>query len=104
MAAFSAGSLRGRCGGRDVAELQISDIPAGPGGGRRVQVTWRDGSARRAAVAEFGNPPDDGDSERIRWYLEEYAEFPEDPAPALAAAAEARLAEWLIAELERQAG
>jgi tetratricopeptide (TPR) repeat protein len=58
-----------------------------------VEVTWRDGrAAPRIAVAEFGDPPDAGDGERIRWYLEEYAEFPADPAPALAAAAEARLA------------
>jgi hypothetical protein len=45
------------------------------------------------AVAECGDAPDAGDGERIRWYLEEYAEFPADPAPVLAAAAEARLAE-----------
>jgi tetratricopeptide (TPR) repeat protein len=76
-----------------VAELRISDIPAGPGGGRRVEVTWQDGLARRAAVAQFDDPPDAGGGERIRWYLEDYAEFPADPAPVLAAAAEAQLAE-----------
>ncbi len=37
-----------------VPELRISDVPAGPGGGRRVEVTWQDGAARRVAVAEFG--------------------------------------------------
>ena len=31
--------------------------------------------------------------ERVRWYLEDYAEFPADPAPAIAAEAEAQLAE-----------
>jgi hypothetical protein len=76
-----------------VAELRIRDIPAGPAGGRRVEVTWQDGPARRASVAQFDNPPDHGGGERIRWYLEEYAEFPADPAPALAAAAKAQLAE-----------
>jgi tetratricopeptide (TPR) repeat protein len=77
-----------------MAELRINDIPGSAGQGRRVEVTWRDGrAAPRVAVAEFGAAPDAGDGERIRWYLEEYAEFPEDPAPALAAAAEARLAQ-----------
>ena len=44
------------------------------------------------AVAEFADLPDDGDGERIRWYLEDYAEFPADPAPVIARDAEARLA------------
>jgi tetratricopeptide (TPR) repeat protein len=43
-------------------------------------------------VAQFGDPADDGGGERVRWYLEEYADFPADPAPALAAGAEAELA------------
>jgi tetratricopeptide (TPR) repeat protein len=75
-----------------VAELRINDIPDGPGGGRRVEVTWQEGSARRVAVAEFAIPPDGGGGERVRWYLEEYAEFPADPAPVLAADAETLLA------------
>ena len=75
-----------------MAELRISDIPAGPDGGRRVEVIWRDGAARRSAVAELGPAPDNRDGERIRWYLEDYAEFPADPAPAIARDAEARLA------------
>jgi tetratricopeptide (TPR) repeat protein len=75
-----------------VAELRINDIPAGPGGGRRVEVTWQVGSARRVAVAEFDAPSDSGGSEQIRWYLEDYAEFPADPAPAIALEAEAQLA------------
>jgi tetratricopeptide (TPR) repeat protein len=77
-----------------MAELRINDIPGSAGQPRRVEVTWKDGrSAPRVAVAEFGAEPDAGDGERIRWYLEDYAEFPEDPAPALAAAAETRLAQ-----------
>jgi tetratricopeptide (TPR) repeat protein len=75
-----------------VAELRINDIPAGPGGGRRVEVTWQEGPARRVAVAEFDPPPDGGGGERVRWYLEDYAEFPADPAPVIAGEAEAQLA------------
>ncbi len=56
-------------------------------------MTWQDGPARRVAVTEFGDLANGGDGERIRWYLEEYAEFPADPAPAIAEEAEARLAE-----------
>jgi hypothetical protein len=36
------------------------------------------------AEAVFTDPSDDGDGERVRWYLEDYAEFPADPAPAIA--------------------
>ena len=73
-------------------ELRISDLSAGSGGRRRVQVSWQDGAARRVAVAEFDEPDGDSDGERIRWYLEDYAEFPADPAPVIARAAEERLA------------
>ncbi len=74
-------------------ELRISDLPAGAGGRRRVQVAWQDGAARRVAAAEVGELDDDSDGERIRWYLEDYAEFPADPAPVIARAAEERLAQ-----------
>jgi hypothetical protein len=71
-----------------MAKLRINDIPASAGQGRRVEVTWEDGrTAPRVAVAEFDDAPDEGDGERIRWYLEDYAEFPADPAPLLARAA-----------------
>ena len=73
-------------------ELRISDLSAGTDGRRRVQVTWQDGMVRRVAMAEFDERPDDSDRERIRWYLEDYAEFPADPAPVIARAAEELLA------------
>jgi len=75
-----------------VAELRISDLSVGSAGQRRVEVLWQDGAARRVAVTEFDDVPDSGDGERIRWYLEDYAEFPADPAPVIARDAEARLA------------
>jgi tetratricopeptide (TPR) repeat protein len=84
--------VRDDAGGVGGVELRISDLPAGPGGVRRVEVMWQDGAARRVAVAEFADLPGGGDRERIRWYLEDYAEFPADPAPLIAADAEARLA------------
>jgi tetratricopeptide (TPR) repeat protein len=71
--------------------LRVSDVPL-DAGGRRVEVTWQDGPARRAAVATFAYQADWQEAEQVRWYLEDYPEFPADPAPALAAAAEAQLA------------
>ena len=76
-----------------MAELRISDISAGSSGRRRVEVMWQDGAARRVSVAEFDDLPDAGGGERIRWYLEDYAEFPADPAPMIARGAEAWLAQ-----------
>jgi tetratricopeptide (TPR) repeat protein len=76
-----------------VAKLRISDLPAGNDGRRRVTVTWQDDQLSQEAMAELTADPDTGDGERIRWYLEDYAEFPADPAPAIARAAEARLAQ-----------
>ena len=71
--------------------LRISDLSPGPNG-RRVLVAWLDGPLPREALIEFTDEPNAGDGERIRWYLEDYAEYPADPAPAIARAAEQRLA------------
>ena len=77
----------------DPDQLRISDVP-GPGGGRRVRLAWqREGAPPREASAVFAVPGDAGGGEQVRWYLEDYAEFPADPAPAFAAEAEAQLAQ-----------
>ncbi len=77
-----------------VAELRISDLSGQPGGQRRVRVAWREEQGLpREAEAVFAEEPDAGDGERVRWYLEDYAEFPADPAPVIARQAEARLEE-----------
>lgn len=72
-------------------ELRIRDVPGAPGQGRRVEVTWQDGLSRQVAVTEIDTQADRRDRELVRWYLEEYAEYPADPAPALAASAEGLL-------------
>ena len=61
------------------------------GGRRRVEVTWQDGTQRAAAVSDFDYQVGHSDAETIRWYLEDYPEFAEDPGPAIAIEAEARL-------------
>ncbi|HTS97723.1 MAG TPA: CHAT domain-containing protein [Streptosporangiaceae bacterium] len=59
-----------------------------------MTVTWQqDGRAPRAVVSTFPYQVGTQEAEKIRWYLEDYAEFPADPAPALAADAEARLSQ-----------
>lgn len=77
-----------------MAELRITDLSGQPGGRRRVRVRWQDGRALpREAEAVFESPLGARDGERIRWYLEEYPEFPADPAPTIAAETEAQLAD-----------
>ena len=64
--------------------LQVSDISL-DNGRHRVAVTWQqEGSAPRAAASAFTYQVIDQDAEKIRWYLEDYPEFPADPAPVLA--------------------
>ena len=51
-------------------------------GARRVEVTWQDGPARQMTVAlTFSYQAGEPDAEKVRWYLEDYAEFPADPPP-----------------------
>ncbi len=64
-----------------------------PGGAHAVDVSLDDGGVVERASSRFDFPVDAADREQLRWYLEDYLEFPLDPAPRLAAAAEARLGE-----------
>ena len=75
----------------DAPVLRINDVPFG--GQRRVEVSWQNGSARQVAVSAFAYHVGDAEAEKVRWYLEDYAEFPADPGPRLAAEAESELAE-----------
>jgi hypothetical protein len=70
--------------------LQVTDVSVG-GDRRQVKVIWQDGPARRAATATFSYQVSEQEAEKVRWYLEDYAEFPANPAPVLAADAETRL-------------
>lgn len=62
-------------------------------GGYRVDVALEGDGTRRAAVARFAWELEAQDREDIRWYLEDYLRYPIDPAPAIAAGVEHRLAE-----------
>jgi hypothetical protein len=66
----------------------------GMAGGRHQVAIELDGlGVRRTAHTEFDFAEVPDDIERVRWYLEDYLEFPADPAPAVAARVERRLAE-----------
>ncbi len=65
------------------------------GDGRyRVEIAFEDeGSPRRTAVSQFAFAVSEQDREDLRWYLEDYLQYPLDPAPKIAARIEARVAE-----------
>src|SRR3954464_3676629 len=58
---------------------------------RHISVSWVDGVPLTHETT-VSLPVDGAESEKVRWYLEDYAEFPVDPAPALARDAEELLA------------
>lgn len=59
-----------------------------------VEVAWQaDATARRTATPPFDFKMTPQDHERLRWYLEDYLQYPFDPAPKIAAEVEKRTAE-----------
>lgn len=69
---------------------------AAAGDGRHLvttRVTGLPGYGEASAASRFELSITDEDRERIRWYLEDFLEYPLDPAPAIASGVEARLAE-----------
>jgi tetratricopeptide (TPR) repeat protein len=59
-----------------------------------VEIAFEDeGSPRRTAVSQFPFAVSEQDREDLRWYLEDYLQYPLDPAPKIAARIEARIAE-----------
>ncbi len=72
----------------DASVVRLVDRPH-PGGQRTVVVSWQaPGVAPREATTKVSVQVDPGVAEKLRWYLEDYAEFPADPAPAIAAETE----------------
>ena len=62
------------------------------GGGRVADLVLEGAGARRTASARVGFGLSDRDREDVRWYLEDYLQYPVDPAPDIAREVEARLA------------
>ena len=82
-----------------VGVLRVSCRPGGAG--FVVGVELEGAGARQSAVAEVGFGLSAQDREDVRWYLEDYLQYPVAPAPQIAARVEARLAE-LGCDLFRQ--
>ena len=60
----------------------------------RVEVALEgDGLPRQAATAQFDFKLSAQDQEDLRWYLEDFLQYPLDPAPTIAARVEKRIAE-----------
>lgn len=59
----------------------------------RVAVEFENGGLRRSAEARFEFPFSAQDQEDMRWYLEDFLQYPMEPAPAIAAHIERRMAE-----------
>lgn len=59
----------------------------------RVEISLEGDGLRRVAEAVFPFSLSPQDEEDLRWYLEDYLQYPQDPAPAIARRIEGRLAE-----------
>ena len=79
--------------------LRVSCRPVGAEFAARLSL--EDAGRRREAEAQFGLTLSAQDREDVRWYLEDYLQYPVEPGPQVAARVEGRLAE-LGTELFRQ--
>jgi tetratricopeptide (TPR) repeat protein len=74
-----------------VLTLQISQSAIGAGV-HRIEARLTGTGAPQLAVSEFPFVVSAEDRERVRWYLEDFLEYPLDPSPQVAEGVEARLA------------
>jgi tetratricopeptide (TPR) repeat protein len=72
--------------------LHLSQSVLGDGS-HRVEATLTGAGVTQRAVARVGFVVSAADRERVRWYLEDFLEYPVEPAPTIAAGVEGRLAE-----------
>jgi len=74
--------------------LQLRLTQHAEGEGRhRVEIALEGDGARRTAESTFPFLLSPQDEEDLRWYLEDYLQYPQEPAPAIARRIELRLAE-----------
>src|ERR1700759_2993502 len=62
-------------------------------GRHRVEIDLLSDGAPRAAVSTFDFRLSSQDEEDLRWYLEDFLQYPEKPAPTIARRIEGRMAE-----------
>jgi hypothetical protein len=82
----------GVAGGGVVGVLRL--VHRVEGAGHVVDLALEGAGARQTAVARFGLGLSAQDREDVRWYLEDYLQYPVDPAPQVARRVEGRLAEF----------
>jgi hypothetical protein len=73
--------------------LRLVQEAIDPSGTHRVAVGLQEDGSRWSATAKVHPDLDRAELERLRWYLEDYLEYPIDPAPKIAAQVEQRLVE-----------
>ncbi len=73
-------------------QLRLTQHAAGEGR-HRVEIALEGDGARRTAESIFPFLLSSQDEEDLRWYLEDYLQYPQEPAPAIARRIEGRLAE-----------
>ncbi len=73
--------------------LRLTQIAEGPTQYRVEVALEGDGLARQTATARFPFELSRQDRADLRWYLEDYLQYPLDPAPTVAARVEQRMAE-----------
>jgi hypothetical protein len=72
--------------------LRITQTGAGSGR-HHVTITFRDDTGTEwAAQADFDFTLTPADQERLRWYLEDFLQYPHDPSPTIAHSVEERMA------------
>lgn len=73
-------------------QLRLKQHPT-PEGRHRVDLDLTGDGAPRAATCEFAFSLSPQDEEDLRWYLEEFLQYPQEPAPTIARRVEGRIVE-----------
>src|SRR3954468_14761902 len=76
-----------------MSRLRITQSTAGEDRYRVVLEFEGDGGPRQTATAEFAFRMTEQDQADLRWYLEDFLQYPQDPAPAVAERVEQRMVE-----------
>lgn len=75
-------------------DCKLSLTQRADGGKQTLEISFEQpGRAREALSVELAWAPSPQDLERLRWYFEDYLQFPADPAPSIAADVERRMQE-----------
>lgn len=68
--------------------LTLSISGTSDDGMHRAELDWQDGAVGQKAITTFSYDFDAEDTDKIRWYLEDFTEFPFEPSPSIASSTE----------------